>query len=175
MRFILTKWLPWLIGVIGLLTITGCETAGFVEYSNTTTGEHWRAQNPPKASAPATLSRGSQSEMSGQAGPPRKEDTAIKQLWIIPLIGVGLIVLGVATLTLRGWFQSVPISASLASMATGAVLIAAPKIVQEAWWVIALMIGAVIVMYGISWFDNRRKLKPRNPLNPQPLSQGAPS
>jgi hypothetical protein len=50
-------------------------------------------------------------------------------------------------------------AASIGSMATGALLIAAPKIVQEAWWLIVLMVGAVVVMYGISWWDNHRKLK----------------
>lgn len=141
------------------LFVVGCETAGWIHYRNDHTGETWEVHNPPKAQAPALLSRGKDGQMDASVSPPRKEDTAIKQLWVIPVIGAGLMVLGVATLIFRGWFPSVPMAASIGSMATGALLIAAPKIVQEAWWLIVLMVGAVVVMYGISWWDNHRKLK----------------
>jgi hypothetical protein len=164
--------LPWLIAALLLLLLAstascslsggGSGGGGWIRYANQETGERWEVQNPPKAEAPAQLSRGEGGQMTAAAGPPRREDTAVKQLWLVPLIGVGLIVLGIGTLTLRGWFASVPMGASLASMATGATLIAAPKIVQEAWWLILLVIGAtglVIVMYATSWWDNHRKLK----------------
>jgi len=150
-------WFAFLAVVFG---VAGCRSdGGLINYRNPQTGEAWEVINPPKAQAPAQLSRGADGQVQAVAGPPRQEDTAVKQLWSIPLIGTGLIVLGVASLTLRGWLPSIPMAASLAAMATGAVLIAAPKIVQEAWWVLALMIGAVIVMYAISWWDNRRKLQ----------------
>ncbi|MBI1373637.1 MAG: hypothetical protein GC159_12985 [Phycisphaera sp.] len=150
----------WLIALSIVLLAAGCGTdGGLITYTNPDTGESWEVINPPKSQAPAQLSRGSNGTIIATAGPPWREDTAVKQLWIVPVIGTGLIVLGVATLTLRSWFPSVPMAASVGAMATGALLIAAPKIVQEAWWMIALMVGAVVVMYGISWWDNRRKLK----------------
>jgi hypothetical protein len=153
-----------LLALIVTVVVAGCPgcagDGGFIRYRNDQTGERWEVANPPKAEVPAQLSRGDKGQVAATAGPPRREDTAVKQLWLIPLIGTGLIVLGVGTLTLRGWFPSVPMGASLAAMGTGAVLIVAPKLVQEAWWILALLIGAVVVMYAISWWDNRHKLKP---------------
>lgn len=168
-RFHVCRHLLYAAAIIAVAASgAGCAgDGGLIRYSNDRTGERWLVANPPKAEAPAQLSRGEQGQMTATAGPPRREDTAVKQLWLIPLIGTGLIVLGVGTLTLRGWFPSVPMGASLAAMATGAVLIAAPKLVQEAWWILALLISAVVVMYAISWWDNRHKLNPR-PRNANP-------
>ena len=161
-----SRWLPWLLGAASLLLVAGCSAGGgLIDYVSPD-GERWRVANDPKAQAPAVLSRGSDGATWASVSPPRQPDTAIRQLWMIPIIGAGLILLGVATLTLRSWLPSVPMGASLASMATGAALIAMPKLVQEAWWILALMLIGVAVMYGISWWDNRDKLKPRTPRTP---------
>ncbi|MEX2670929.1 MAG: hypothetical protein WD294_02340 [Phycisphaeraceae bacterium] len=156
------RWLPWLVGGVCLLLVAACSTGGLIDYHDAQ-GERWRLANPPKASAPATLSRGSDGSVTATVSPPHKKDMAIGQLWLIPIIGTGLIVIGVATLTLRSWLPTVPMGASLAAMATGTLLIAMPKIVQEAWWILALMLIGVAMMYAISWLDNRDKLKPNPP------------
>ncbi|MBI1374489.1 MAG: hypothetical protein GC159_17365 [Phycisphaera sp.] len=159
--------------IVALAALVACETPGLIEYANQSTGESWTVTNPPKASSPASLTRGPGGQMQAIASAPREPDTpdtAIQQLWIIPVIGAGLIVFGAGTLTLRTWFPSVPISASLAAMGVGAALIAAPKIVQEAWWLMFAAIAAVALMYGLSWWDNHKKLKPK----PAPTPTGPP-
>ena len=161
-----TRWLPWLIGLTCILLVAGCgASSGLIDYVGSD-GERWRVANDPKAEAPAILSRGEGGTMWASVSPPQTPDTAILQLWFIPLIGAGLILLGIGTLVMRSWLPSVPMGASLAAMATGTILIAMPKIVQEAWWTLALMLIAVAAVYAISWFDNRCKLKPRTPPTP---------
>ena len=159
-------WLPWLIGAACLLLVAGCSgSGGVIDYVGAD-GERWRVANDPKAEAPAILSRGSDGATWASVSPPQTPDTAILQLWFIPLIGAGLILLGIGTLVMRSWLPSVPMGASLAAMATGTILIAMPKIVQEGWWILALMLIAVVAVYAISWFDNRCKLKPQTPRTP---------
>lgn len=163
-----TTWLTWLAGGIAVLTLAGCASHGAIDYRNAATGERWRVSNPPEAQAPATLVRGIDGDISATVSPPFQPDTAIEQLAAIPLIGVGLIVTGVGALVLRAWFPIVPITASLAAMATGAALFAVPKLVQEAWWLIGLVLLGLAVMYAISFFDNRSLLKIPNPKEASP-------
>ena len=46
----------------------------------------------------------------------------------------------------------------LGSMGLGAAFLFLPKVIQEAWWLVAGGLAALVIMYGIAWVDNRKKV-----------------
>lgn len=109
---------------------------------------------------------------SAAPSPIMAADDAGGSAWIITLAGCAMIAAGVATLTLRSWFPVIPMSASLLAIGVGGGMLFLPKIIAEAWWVVAIAIVltvAVGLLYVLGFLDNRnRRISPASSPPPSP-------
>ena len=151
--------------VLLLCLFAGCAQTGGI-FFNPFTGE-WTVRNPANAEGGANLTVSADGAVSASVSGERAENTVAKALWFLPWLGAALMILGLATLVLRAWLPTMPLTASLAAMGLGAAFTFLPTIIQEAWWLVAGGLVALVVMYGVAWFDNRKKLSTPTP----PLSQ----
>jgi hypothetical protein len=145
------RYLP----IVLLVCLVGCAQPGGIRW-NPFTGEMTLRQ-PPNAKDGAYIRQSPDGTLEmGISG--EREPSANRHLWFLPWLGAALMGLGLVTLVLRSWFQTVPLTASLAALGLGALFIFLPTIVQEAWWLVAGGLGLLALMYGIAWLDNRTKL-----------------
>jgi len=110
--------------------------------------ERVEAVTPPKAISPASVSAGQTGDnwsfhASSGSGQPR--DNALSSLSSLPMVGVGLMVVGIGLLIAKTWFPIIPMEAGFGLAALGAALIAAPVLIDRYAWLLALGVGLVFV------------------------------
>ena len=139
-----------MVEVIEVQQPSGAITPATASLSN------WAGITSPSGVGAAT------SQPSGQAtastGHTQIRDYAAeKQSQTLTWAGIALVAIGTLSLFFRSYFPIIPIGASVAAIALGIVFLSLPGIIGEYGWLIG--IGAVGVVFLVSYFDNKNKLK----------------
>lgn len=163
--------LPFVAAI--LLLIAGCSAPG-ITYTNQLTGETVRVNQPPKSIAPATLRRGNLTASATQpsyanpsalsipleisTGQQQERDYATEgQTKTLTWVGIALILGAVASVVLRAYLPSIPLSASLLMGGVGVLFQLLPGLVEHSLAVWSILAG-VAGLYALGLFDNRHKL-----------------
>lgn len=128
--------------------------------TTTTTSYEATAEQPSDAVTPATAAAGPQGTAAGSGNQQEmsaSEIAAEKMPWV----GLCLMGLGIGTLVLRAWMPIVPLSASIVTIALGALAWIMPSIMTN-MWIIIIGGGGIGALYLMGFFDNHRHRKNGN-------------
>lgn len=162
---IFTFTLAVIVLVVLLLGVFGCAQYGFIkvhridEQDGRKTTQTTEVRQPTGAIVPATLAMGdvaaTQPSITASTGAGQQIDQALAQLSGLPMIGVGLMVLGVVLLVAKAWFPLFPLELGIGLIALGFVVVMLPTIIDRYAWALGLGLAAVGFYSWNVWRQNK--------------------
>lgn len=161
-KLIATIWL-----LVAVLLLVGCAQTGYIkvhridEQEGRKTVQMTEVRQPTGAIAPASLAMNidpavtQPSGLSASTGASQPLDQALAQLSSLPLIGVGLCVVGLLLIVAKAWFPLLPLELGIGLMLLGVAIIMLPMLLDRYMWVLIIAaIGVGLYSFNV-WRQNK--------------------
>jgi len=141
--------------LVGLVVLSSCGRGGRITM-DLPDGSAVRVDQPPKAVAPATISRGADGTMRLSTGATQEQTPAMiaaDQTWLAWIVGPALILIGIGALAAKRWVPLIPTTTGTYTIAAGAAVmtlaIGLPSLPTWVWILIAVGLGAWLILPGL--------------------------